>query len=93
MGDILLISSCLLYSINENYYALWLAITAILFQSYFKGGKYGGFLLNCSKIPHIVLCWNSQLWVDFKIESVLGYSRKIQREGLRTIFEKDPWNF
>ena len=29
--------------------------------------KYGGFLLNCTKIPMIILCWKSLLLVDFKI--------------------------
>ena len=33
-------------------------------------------MLNCAKIPQIVLCWKSQLRVDFQIESVLGYYRK-----------------
>ena len=36
--------------------------------------KYGGFLLNCTKLALIVLfwkSWQSTLWVDFKIESVL----------------------
>ena len=51
-------------------------------QFYFKitsrGQKYGGFFLNCAKISQIILCWKSWLWVwvDCKMESVLGYSRK-----------------
>ena len=38
------------------------AIMANLFENFFKlrVQKYGGFLLNCTKIPLIVLCWNSQ---------------------------------
>ena len=48
-----------------------------LLQFYFKitsrGQKHGGFFLNCAKILKIVLSW---LWVDFKMKSVLGYSRK-----------------
>ena len=27
--------------------------------------------MSCTKIPLIVLCWKSHLWVDFKIEFVL----------------------
>ena len=43
-----------------------------------RGQKYGGFLLNCAKIWQIVLYWKSRLWVwvDFKMQSVLGHSRK-----------------
>ena len=45
-----------------------------------RGGReYGGFLLNCTKIPPIVLCWKSRqstLLVDFKIESVFQAGRK-----------------
>ena len=55
------------------------AILAILFKNYFKGTKYGGVLLKCTKLPLIVLCWKSwqlTLWVDFKIESVLQAKRK-----------------
>ena len=43
------------------------------------GREYGGFLLNCTKIPLIVLCWKSRqstLLVDFKIESVFQAGRK-----------------
>ena len=50
------------------------AIFANLFKNYFRVQKYGGFLLNCTKISLTVLCWSSQqstLWVDFKVESVL----------------------
>ena len=45
--------------------------TCNLFQNYFKGKKYDGFLFNWKKILLIILCWNSRLGVDFKIESVL----------------------
>ena len=44
-----------------------------------RAQKYGGFLLNCTKISLTVLCWSSQqstLWVDFKVESVLQSRRK-----------------
>ena len=43
------------------------------------GERYGGFLLNCTKIPLIVLCWKSRqstLLVDFEIESVFQAGRK-----------------
>ena len=57
------------------------AIMANLFENFFKlrVQKYGGFLLNCTKIPLIVLCWKSQqstLRADFKVESVLQSRRK-----------------
>ena len=54
------------------------AILENLFKNY-SLQKYGGFLLNCTKIPLIVLCWKSQqstLLVDFKVESVLQSRRK-----------------
>ena len=54
------------------------AILENLFKNY-SLQKYGGFLLNCTKIPLIVLCWKSQqstLLVDFKVESVLQSKRK-----------------
>ena len=38
-------------------YPLLLAILAILFKNYFKGQKIWWLLLNCTKIPQIVLCW------------------------------------
>ena len=55
------------------------AIFANLFKNYFRVQKYGGFLLNCTKISLTVLCWNFQqsaLWVDFKVEPVLQSRRK-----------------
>ena len=54
------------------------AILENLFKNY-SLQKYGGFLLNCTKIPLIVLCWKSQqstLLVDFEVESVLQSRRK-----------------
>ena len=49
-----------------------------------RGKKYGGFLLNCTKIPLIVLCWKSwqsTLWEDSKIESV-GVLLKVRRKKI-----------
>ena len=60
------------------------AVFANLFKNYFRVQKYGGFLLNCTKISLIVLCSSSQqstLWINFKVESVL------QSPGER------KWNF
>ena len=49
-------------------------------EFYFKttssGQNFGGSLLNCTKIPLIVMYWKSRLGVDFKIESVLQARRK-----------------
>ena len=36
------------------------AILANLFENYFIVQKYGGFLLNCTKILLTVLCWGSR---------------------------------
>ena len=33
---------------------------ANLFKTYYVVQKYGGFLLNCTKISFTVLCWSSQ---------------------------------
>ena len=62
------------------------AIMVNLFKNYFKlrVQKYGGFLLNCTKNPLIVLCWNSQqstLRGDFTIESVLRSRRKKKKSS------------
>ena len=41
--------------------------------------KYGCFLLNCRKIPLVVLCWKCEqwaVWVDFKVEYLLESRRK-----------------
>ena len=63
--------------------------------------KYGDFLLNCKKIPLIVLCWKSQqstLWVDFKIKSVLHASQEKEDQILYTDNEErgaatvDSWS-
>ena len=78
-GYILLISICPMLKAGKLHIMASCAILAILFKNYFKGAKYGWFLLNCTKIPLIVLCWKSwqsTLWVDFKIESVLQTKRK-----------------
>ena len=77
-GYILLISICPMLnfgklSIKASY------ILAILFKNYFKGAKIWWLLLNCTKTPLIVLCWKSwqsTLWVDFKLESVLLKARR-----------------
>ena len=51
------------------------AIIADLFKNvFFTVQKYGGFLLNSTKISLTVLWWSTQqstLWVDFKVESIL----------------------
>ena len=41
-----------------------------------RGQKHGSFLLNCTNIPSIVLCWKSQLWVDFKIRISIASQEK-----------------
>ena len=61
--------------LDNSLYCSWLYLQ-FYFKITSKGKKYGDFLLNCTKIPLIVLYWKSWLWVDFKMESVLGYSRK-----------------
>ena len=50
----------------------------------FTEQRYGGFLLNWTKIPLIVFCWVSRLWVDLKIESVFIVIQK--RENLIYIY-------
>ena len=78
IGYILLISIC---SKAGKLHSI--AGSAMHLQSYLnitlRVQKYGGFLLNCTKIPLIVLCWKSQqstLRADFKVESVLQSRRK-----------------
>ena len=66
-----------------TYYSWLCYLLTILFTS--SEQKYGGFLLNCTNIPLIVLCWKSQqstLSVDFKIESVLPAKRKKAKLGI-----------
>ena len=80
-GYILLISICSMLKIGK------LLLLAIYLQFYLKiisrGQKYGGFLLNCTKLPLIVSCWKSwqsTLWVDFKMESALLKTRRKKRK-------------
>ena len=78
-GYILLISICPMLKARKMKSIASSAIFANLFKNYFRVQKYGGFLLNCTKISLTVLCWSSQqstLWVDFKVESVLQSRRK-----------------
>ena len=62
-------------------------------QLYFKitsrRQKYGGFLLNYSLI---VLHWKSQLWVDFKIESVfIITSASLEKENKISYIATKKW--
>ena len=41
-----------------------------------KGQKCGSFLLNCTKLQLIVLCWNSRLLVNLKIRISIGSQKK-----------------
>ena len=44
----------------------------------FQGGKkmVAGFLLNCTKIPLIVLCRKSRMWVAYKTESIASQEKE-----------------
>ena len=71
-GYILLISICPMLKARKIRSLASSAIFANLFENYFQVQKYGGFLLNCTKILLIVLCsQQSTLSVHFKVESVL----------------------
>ena len=78
-GYILLISIYPMINARKRKSMASSSIFANLFKNYFRMQKYGGFLLNCTKISLTVLCWSSQqstLWKDFKLESVLQSRRK-----------------
>ena len=78
-GNILFISNSLMLKAQKMQSIGSSAILADIFKNYLKMQKYGGFLLNCTKISLIGLYWSSQqltLWVDFKVESVLQSRRK-----------------
>ena len=60
-GFILLISICPMLKAGKLQSKASAATLANLFKNCIKGAKIsGGFLLNCTKIPLIVLCWKSQ---------------------------------
>ena len=59
-GYILLISICPMLKARKMESIASSAIFANLFKNYFRAQKYGGFLLNCTKISSTVLCWSSQ---------------------------------
>ena len=59
-GYILLISICPMLKAGKLQSITSSAILANLFKNYFEGAKYGAFLLHCTKIALIVLCWKSQ---------------------------------
>ena len=72
-GYILLISICPMLKARKMKSIASSAIFANSFKNYIRVQKYGGFLLNYTKISLTVLCWSSQqstLWVDFKVEFV-----------------------
>ena len=80
-GYILLLSICPMLKAGKLHS---IASSAKYLESYLKitlrVQKYGGVLLNCTKIP-LIFCvgsFNTQsaLWVDFKVESVLQSRRK-----------------
>ena len=73
---ILSISSCPVNEVKARKLPTIANYTCHLFQNYFKGQKYGGFLLNCTKTLLIVLCWQSRLWVDFKIRICIASQEK-----------------
>ena len=75
-GYILLISICPVLNKDWKKAVLYLQI---YLKITLRVQKYGGFLLNCTKISLTVLCWSSQqptLRVDFEVESVLQSRRK-----------------
>ena len=59
-GYILLISICPMLKARKMKSIASSAIFANLFKNYFRVQKYGGFLLNCTKISLTVLCYSSQ---------------------------------
>ena len=59
-GYILLISICPMLKARKMKSIAGSPIFANLSKIYFSVQKYGGFLLNCKKIPLTVLCWSSQ---------------------------------
>ena len=78
-GHILLISTYPTLKARKMKSIASSSIFANLFKNYFRVQKYGGFLLNCTKVSLTVLSWSSQqstLWVDFKVEFVLQSRRK-----------------
>ena len=78
-GYILLISVCPMLKVRNMKSMASSSIFADLLKSYFRMQKYGGFLLNCTKISLTVLCWSYQqstLRIDFTLESVLESKRK-----------------
>ena len=50
--------------------------------------KNGGFLLNCTNIPLIVLCWKSRLLVDFKIRISNCKPRERKYDFMYTAYEE-----
>ena len=61
-GYILLISICQMLKLTARKITSIAsrAIFANLFENCFRVQKYGGFLLNCTKILMTFLCWSSQ---------------------------------
>ena len=59
-GCILLFSICPMLKARKMKSIASSAIFANSFKNYFRMQKYGGFLLNCTKISLTVLCWNFQ---------------------------------
>ena len=59
-GYILLISICPMLKATKMESIASSAIFANLFKNYFGVQKYGGILLNCTKISLTVLCWSFQ---------------------------------
>ena len=55
-----------------------LAILATLFENYFKGAKYGGFLLSYTQIPLIVSFFVLTLNISKSEEGQSHYEEKIQ---------------
>ena len=59
-GYILLISICPMLKARKMKSIASSSIFANLFKNYFRVQKYGGFLLNYTKISLTVSCWSSQ---------------------------------
>ena len=77
--NILLIPICPMLKTGKLHIWLLVLYLQIYLKITLRVQKYGGFLLNCTKIQLIVLCWKLQqstLWLDFKVESVLQPRRK-----------------
>ena len=55
-GYILLISICPMLKVRKMKIIASSAILPNLFKNYFNGEKYGGLLLNCTKISLTALC-------------------------------------